>query len=34
MLVATAIAHDAVLVTSDEQVLNWKGPLRRHDAST
>jgi PIN domain nuclease of toxin-antitoxin system len=34
MLVATAILHDAVLVTSDENILNWKGPLQRRDAST
>jgi PIN domain nuclease of toxin-antitoxin system len=34
MLTATAIVHDAVMVTSDEQILRWKGPLQRRDAST
>ena len=34
MLAATAMAFDAVMVTSDQQILDWKGPLRRHDAST
>ena len=33
MLAATALLRDAVLVTSDEQILRWRGPLRRQDAS-
>jgi PIN domain nuclease of toxin-antitoxin system len=32
MLAATAIVHDAVMVTGDQQILDWKGPLRRCDA--
>jgi PIN domain nuclease of toxin-antitoxin system len=31
-LVATALAHDATLVTADERILAWPGPLLRLDA--
>ncbi|RJF88227.1 type II toxin-antitoxin system VapC family toxin [Oleomonas cavernae] len=31
-LVATALAHDAVLMTADERILAWPGALRRLDA--
>jgi len=31
-IVATAIAHDATLVTADKSILRWRGKLRRHDA--
>lgn len=31
-IVATALAYDATLVTADERLLGWKGPLKRHDA--
>jgi len=29
---ATALEHDAVLITSDRKILDWQGPLARHDA--
>jgi PIN domain nuclease of toxin-antitoxin system len=32
-IAATAIAREAVLLTDDDDVLAWPGPLRRHDAS-
>ena len=32
MLAATALAHDAVLLTSDALILGWPGPLQRRDA--
>jgi PIN domain nuclease of toxin-antitoxin system len=31
-IVATALAMDATLVTADERILGWAGPLRRLDA--
>lgn len=31
-IVATALAHDATLVTADERILGWAGALRRLDA--
>lgn len=31
-IVATAIHHNAILVTSDRQILSWPGLLNRHDA--
>ncbi len=32
IIVATARARGAVLVTADERLLAWTGPLRTHDA--
>lgn len=32
LIVATALQHDAALVTADERLLGWHQPLRRHDA--
>jgi len=32
-IVATAIVHDATLVTSDERLLGWQGALRRQNAA-
>ena len=34
IIVASAIAHDAILVTADERILGWKGPLRTMNALT
>jgi PIN domain nuclease of toxin-antitoxin system len=34
IIVATALAHDATLLTADERILCWPGPLRRLDART
>jgi PIN domain nuclease of toxin-antitoxin system len=31
-IAATAVVHDAALVTADERLLGWKHPLKRHDA--
>lgn len=31
-LVAAAITHDAALLTADEKILAWTGPLARQDA--
>ncbi len=31
-IAATAIAHDATLVTADERLLRWRHALRRHNA--
>jgi PIN domain nuclease of toxin-antitoxin system len=31
-IVATAIAHDAMLVTADDRLLQWRHGLRRHNA--
>lgn len=31
-IVATALAHTATLVTADEKILGWAGPLLRQDA--
>ena len=33
-IVATALAYDATLVTADERLLGWAGPLKRKDART
>jgi PIN domain nuclease of toxin-antitoxin system len=32
MIVATAISNGAILLTADESVLGWRGPLRTQDA--
>ncbi len=32
LIMGTAMAHNMVLVTSDERILGWKGPLERQDA--
>jgi PIN domain nuclease of toxin-antitoxin system len=32
MIVATAIANDAVLLTADDDILRWRGSARRMDA--
>jgi PIN domain nuclease of toxin-antitoxin system len=31
-IVASAIIHDATLLTADEKLLGWRHPLRRHNA--
>lgn len=31
-IVATALANDALLITADQKILAWSGPLRRQDA--
>jgi PIN domain nuclease of toxin-antitoxin system len=31
-IVATALHHDAALVSADERLLGWDHPLVRHDA--
>jgi PIN domain nuclease of toxin-antitoxin system len=31
-IVATAVAHEATLVTADERLLAWQHPLERQDA--
>jgi len=33
-IAATAIAHEATLVTADERLLRWRHSLRRHNAET
>ena len=33
-IVATAIAHDAMLMTADDRLLQWRHGLRRHNAET
>ncbi len=33
-IAATAIAHNAMLVTADERLLQWRHSLRRHNAET
>jgi PIN domain nuclease of toxin-antitoxin system len=33
-IAATAIAHDATLITADERLLRWRHKLRRHNAET
>jgi PIN domain nuclease of toxin-antitoxin system len=32
LIAASAIAHDATLVTADERLLHWQHPLRRQNA--
>jgi PIN domain nuclease of toxin-antitoxin system len=32
IIVATALAHDATLLTADRAILKWPGGLRRQDA--
>lgn len=32
IIVATALAHDATLLTADRRLLDWGGRLKRHDA--
>jgi PIN domain nuclease of toxin-antitoxin system len=34
IIVATALAHSALLVTADEKILAWKGPLKTLNAVT
>jgi len=34
LIMATAIAHSATLVTADQTILQWKGNLQRHNAGT
>jgi PIN domain nuclease of toxin-antitoxin system len=31
-ITATALLHGATLVTADDRILAWSGPLQRHDA--
>ena len=33
-IVATALTHQAVLLTADEKLLDWRHSLERHDART
>jgi PIN domain nuclease of toxin-antitoxin system len=33
-IAATAISHEATLVTADERLLRWRHALRRHNAET
>ncbi len=33
-IVATAITHDAMLVTADDRLLQWRHGLRRNNAET
>lgn len=33
-IAATAIAHDATLVTADDRLLQWRHSVRRHNAET
>jgi PIN domain nuclease of toxin-antitoxin system len=33
-IAATAIAHDAMLVTADDRLLQWRHSMRRHNAET
>jgi PIN domain nuclease of toxin-antitoxin system len=32
-ILATAIAHDAALLTADKALLRWRHPIKRHDAA-
>jgi PIN domain nuclease of toxin-antitoxin system len=34
LIVATAIVHNATLMTADRTLLRWRHPLRRQDAAT
>ncbi len=33
IIMATAIAEDAILLTADRTILDWSGQLRRQDAT-
>jgi PIN domain nuclease of toxin-antitoxin system len=33
-IVATAVVHDATLVTADDRLLQWRHSVRRHNAET
>ena len=33
LIVATAVSTSATLITADENILNWKGDIRRHNAT-
>ena len=33
-IAATALVHDAILVTADEKLLAWRHAMERHDART
>jgi PIN domain nuclease of toxin-antitoxin system len=33
IIVATALVEDAMLLTADQSLLDWPGPLRRQDAT-
>ena len=33
-IAATAIAHDAMLMTADDRLLQWRHGMRRHNAET
>ena len=33
LITATALLEGATLLTADQEILDWKGPLRRQDAS-
>lgn len=33
-IAATAIAHNAALITADDRLLRWRHSLRRHNAET
>jgi PIN domain nuclease of toxin-antitoxin system len=32
IIAATATSQGATLLTADERLLSWQGPLKRHDA--
>ena len=32
-IIATALIHEAILMTADRALLRWRHPLKRHDAS-
>jgi PIN domain nuclease of toxin-antitoxin system len=32
IIAATAIIHDAILITADQRLLHWRHPLKRQDA--
>ena len=34
LIVATAISNSATLVTADDNILNWKGDIRRQNATS
>jgi PIN domain nuclease of toxin-antitoxin system len=33
-IVATALMHDATLITADARLLRWRGKVKRHNAQT